>query len=222
MTSFLPRVETTTSGISAGCVSGSETLFAVQSQIQKLNMLRGLSWPSGVTSALRQSVLFLFQTHVRAGTWGRLRLQKFIAETWAFCTSACGATNVYFFFFFLSRGKWNLQVWQPTLIIWVASWKKKKKNTPGFLNGAFERDTREKGVGSPPSQTQRIWPVFKNEAARAECVSCTKKKNTKESTRLKWVKKGGWQGGTVMWDDKEVACQRGSWRRETEISINNV
>lgn len=68
----------------------------------------------------------------------------------------------------------------------------KKKNTPGFLNGAFERDTREKGVGSPPSQTQRIWPVFKNEAARAdsECVSCTKKKKYKGKHSLE-VGKGG-------------------------------
>lgn len=66
MTSFLPQVETTTTGISAGCVSGTETLFAEQSQIQKLNMLRAFH---GLTVSLPLCVTVIsFQTHVHAGT----------------------------------------------------------------------------------------------------------------------------------------------------------
>lgn len=225
MTSFLPQVETTTSSVSAGCVSGSETLFAVQSQIQKLNMLRGpLSWPSGVTSALRQCYFFFKRTSAREREGGSVcksssrRLQRFAR-----------AQNVYFFFFFFRRGgngifKFDSPLWSFESL---REKNKTKKNTPGFLNAAFERDTREEGSRFAAESDTKNLASFQKWSSSGRFWACflhqrKTKKKTKESTRLKWVKKGGWQGGTVMWDDKEVVCQRGSLRRETEISINNV
>lgn len=225
MTSFLPQVETTTSSVSAGCVSGSETLFAVQSQIQKLNMLRGpLSWPSGVTSALRQCYFFFKRTSAREREGGSVcksssrRLQRFAR-----------AQNVYFFFFFFfvegEMESSSLTAHSDHLSRFVK--KTKKNNTPVFLNGAFERDTREEGSRFAAESDTKNLASFQKWSSSGRFWACflhqrKTKKKTKESTRLKWVKKGGWQGGTVMWDDKEVVCQRGSLRRETEISINNV
>lgn len=143
--------------ISADCVSGSETLFAEQSQILKLNMLRAFH---GLTVSLPLCVNVAFlQTHVHGKNVREKPSTKFIMETSAFTVShASSSDGRNDYFFSLSRGNMELQVWQRALIIWVAS----QKHTPGFKHrGALEWDTREKEVGSPWSQTQRIWPVFK-------------------------------------------------------------
>lgn len=82
MTSFLPQVETTTTGISAGCVSGGETLFAVQSQIQKLNML-GAFHGLAVSLPLAVNVISLPNARPR-GSAREAPSAKFSAEAAAF------------------------------------------------------------------------------------------------------------------------------------------
>lgn len=198
MTSFLPQVETTTSSISAGCVSGSETLFAVQSRIQKLNMLRGLSWPSGVTSALRQCYFFSFSNARPRGNVREAPSAKVQRGDFSVLHELQRRDERLSFFFFFVEGEMESSSLTAHSDHLSRFMKKKKKKHSWFFKRrvwkgykgegsrfAAESDTKNLASFQKWSSSGRFWVCFLHQ-----------KKNTKESTRLKWVKGGlaGWHG----------------------------